>query len=293
MSPRPTPITIASFQPRGESRAGARATAARTIAVEVMRKISEAQYGSACSGGVHRREVEAEPDRGEERETDAGGDPSASAGLMLLRGERRRREARRRSPRTGSAPDGRRSGSRTAPARSPRRPRSARRRPSPRSPSRGSRRRGRASPRSRRGSRAAPRGRAGRCPARRQTIAIAPFPRSAPRASPAGRRACAPATGRRSRRPPRRGSRRARAEARSPGGPGGGARVELVRVVEHAPPRPSARRGRRGATATQWSSSARWARREALGVLLDQPQAEMDMPEQPALLGRREGRARA
>ena len=60
------------------------------------------------------------------------------------------------------------------------------------------------------------------------------------------------------------------------------------------PPRPCARRARRGATRRR--AGARRARRgRARRALLDQPQAEVDVAEQPALLGRRgtPGRAAA
>ena len=79
-------------------------------------------------------------------------------------------------------------------------------------------------------------------------------------------------------------------------GPRRGDGVELVRVVEHRR-LGRARRARVVVEATACRSSARTSAVERLGALLDQPQPEVDVAEQPPLVGRRErrrrGRARA
>ena len=59
------------------------------------------------------------------------------------------------------------------------------------------------------------------------------------------------------------------------------------------PPPPCARRARRGATATQWRSSASWPAVRPSCALLDQAQPEVDVAEQAALVGRRERRPAA
>ena len=137
----------------------------RRSASEPIRKISEAHQRVGLAGGVHRREVEAEADRGEHARARRPPPPAARrpswcsceasatpTSAHAMPGELRRSRA------------GRRWRSRRRPARSPRRRRSARRRPSPRSPCRGSRRTARASPRARPGSRAAPPRRRGGSP---------------------------------------------------------------------------------------------------------------------------------
>ena len=72
---------------RAGAPAGARRPPAATISGEVMRKSERRPVRVGLAGRVHRREVEAEADGGEQREPDAGGDAPLPARLVLLRGE--------------------------------------------------------------------------------------------------------------------------------------------------------------------------------------------------------------
>ena len=275
MSPRPTPSTIASFQPPSRSAGRRTAAAAATIERERDAEDERGPERVGLPGGVHRREVEAEADRREQREPDAGGDPPLAALLVLLRGEHdaderagdRRRTARAEGRSPVSDPEDDRHDRRGARDRRHDRHR-ADRHPAvvgvePERP----RDRGRDREQHRRV--VASRGRAASDDASDRRDAR----RAAPRAARAAPRACVPATGRRSRRPPRRGSRRARAEARSPGRAGGGARVELVRVVEDGRLGGARPRARRGARRRSGAARPLPAASRPCGALLDQPHA--------------------
>ena len=289
--------TIAERRAARDATAGARARRRRrAISMNaVVRKIERRPPRVGLARGVHRREVEAEADRGEQRQPHARGDaPVAAPGARCAASATP--TSATRSPRAGTPTACRRSrcpkttGTIADDARD-RRDDAHRRR----SACRGSRRRARASPRPPRDSRAAPPV-VGRLAAdQRRAIAIATRPPicapRAPRSVPSVRACNGP---KKSATPQARlapsASRTAARLVRD--GPRRRDRVELVRVVEHrrlGGPRRAGVVVHRDAC----SSSARCAPSSPSACSSISAQAEVDVAEQPPLLGRRERRRRA